>query len=796
MAQVNGDILVTLGYLKTFIDGELYKSDGTKLSVNANGKSDSYCLTISDITGGSYVQTAVTDTGSPTTLRDGVVFSGQEDDNNKTDNSNNRNVRRKELSLRHYWISNLTASANVTNISACGGNSTISSRLTISQKHKNFDNSSGTTSYAYDNNGNVNCTSNSSAFVTEGTNGRTITVEKNGTVSSTTRSATITVTASGFGISGNGKSATVTISQSALTGDYSADNVISSWTKTTGVKAHRSSYTDGTIASCDAVTCYGYLTRNYENWERRGWKDSCGTKYTNVYNDYKISSGTTASAKTGSVSFAVTSCTPCCPTTTCSTSDRQILTMELDGFSDSVDWTRTCTGQKTCTCNEDPRDTWSDSAVQKVSVAACDASYTFSNISINGTHYWHTWSDCNCTEKSTSTSTTVSTTVTFGKNISTTPKVHKGTQNHISYEITQAAGEISYGDWVHDGTTQNIGACDTSATIGTKRSRTICGESIADQTGSTTVSGFGPNVSLSPRDVGSGITQSAGTIVKGKWEVYESATAEASDTSITLKIRRSQTVCSTNDYGWEETTSSYTFSKNCTTSQVNLVPGVIKSGDIGVDTTRYTIVQKAAGVNYGEWEAYEPSTMTVDACTTTVSNRKIRRTQTADSGGCAPNNLGYQLSSVTMSFSANCTTSPVNLGYGVTQSAGPCCSGANKCPSGCECKCSDITVSTETLLVGSWVGSASSRRISCSSGSLPAITVSSDTTGITVSYNSGNGDITCTKATCSAVSATISINVDGVFCKSFKCVGGAKTYTITHDGNGACLGGTVTFTAS
>ena len=293
MAQVNGDILVTLGYLKTFIDGELYKSDGTKLSVNANGKSDSYCLTISDITGGSYVQTAVTDTGSPTTLRDGVVFSGQEDDNNKTDNSNNRNVRRKELSLRHYWISNLTASANVTNISECGGNSTISSRLTISQKHKNFDNSSGTTSYAYDNNGNVNCTSNSSAFVTGGTNGRTITVAKNGTVSSTTRSATITVTASGFGISGNGKSATVTISQSALTGDYSADNVISSWTKTTGVKAHRSSYTDGTIASCNAVTCYGYLTRNYENWERRGWKDSCGTKYTNVYNDYKISSSNT-----------------------------------------------------------------------------------------------------------------------------------------------------------------------------------------------------------------------------------------------------------------------------------------------------------------------------------------------------------------------------------------------------------------------------------------------------------------------------------------------------------------------
>lgn len=796
MAQVNGDILVTLGYLKTFIDGELYKSDGTKLSVNANGKSDSYCLTISDITGGSYVQTAVTDTGSPTTLRDGVVFSGQEDDNNKTDNSNNRNVRRKELSLRHYWISNLTASANVANISACGGNSTISSRLTISQKHKNFDNSSGTTSYAYDNNGNANCTSNSSAFVAEGTNGRTITVAKNGTISSTTRSATITVIASGFGISGNGKSATVTISQSALTGDYSADNVISSWTKTTGVKAHRSSYTDGTIASCDAVTCYGYLTRNYENWERRGWKDSCGTKYTNVYNDYKISSGTTASAKTGSVSFAVTSCTPCCPTTACSTSDRQILTMELDGFSDSVDWTRTCTGHKTCTCNEDPRDTWSDSAVQKVSVAACDASYTFSNIPIAGTHYWHTWSDCNCTEKSTSTSTTVSTTVTFGKNISTTPKVHKGTQNHISYEITQAAGEISYGDWVHDGTTQNIGACDTSATIGTKRSRTICGESIADQTGSTTVSGFGPNVSLSPRDVGSGITQSAGTIVKGKWEVYESATAEASDTSITLKIRRSQTICSNNDYGWEETTSSYTFSKNCTTSQVNLVPGVIKSGDVVVDTTKYTIVQKAAGVNYGEWEAYEPSTMTVDACTTTVSNRKIRRTQTADSGGCAPNNLGYQTSSVTMSFSANCTTSPVNLGYGVTQSAGPCCSGTNKCPSGCECKCSDITVSTETLLVGSWVGSASSRRISCSSGSLPAITVSSDTTGITVSYNNGNGDITCTKATCSAVSATISINVDGVFCKSFKCVGDAKTYTITHDGNGACSGGTVTFTAS
>lgn len=796
MAQVNGDILVTLGYLKAFIDGELYKSDGTKLSVNANGKSDSYCLTISDITGGSYVQTAVTDTGSPTTLRDGVVFSGQEDDNNKTDNSNNRNVRRKELSLRHYWISNLMVSANVTNISACGGNSTISSRLTISQKHKNFDNSSGTTSYAYDNNGNVNCTSNSSAFVTEGTNGRTITVEKNGTVSSTTRSATITVTASGFGISGNGKSATVTISQSALTGDYSADNVISSWTKTTGVKAHRSSYTDGTIASCDAVTCYGYLTRNYENWERRGWKDSCGTKYSNVYNDYKISSGTTASAKTGSVSFAVTSCTPCCPTTTCSTSDKQTLTMELDGFSDSVDWTRTCTGQKTCTCNEDPRDTWSDSAVQKVSVAACDASYTFSNIPINGTHYWHTWSDCNCTEKSTSTSTTVSTTVTFGKNISTTPKVHKGTQNHISYEITQAAGEISYGDWVHDGTTQNIGACDTSATIGTKRSRTICGESIADQTGSATVSGFGPNVSLSPRDVGSGITQSAGTIVKGKWEVYESATAEASDTSITLKIRRSQTICSNNDYGWEETTSSYTFSKNCTTSQVNLVPGVIKSGDVGVDTTKYTIVQKAAGVKYGEWEAYDPPTMTVDACTTTVSNRKIRRTQTADSGGCAPNNLGYQTSSVTMSFSANCTTSPVNLGYGVTQSAGPCCSGANKCPSGCECKCSDITVSTETLLVGSWVGSASSRRITCSSGSLPAITVSSDTTGITVSYNNGNGDITCTKATCSAVSATISINVDGVFCKSFKCVGDAKTYTITHDGNGACSGGTVTFTAS
>ena len=796
MAQVNGDILVTLGYLKTFIDGELYKSDGTKLSVNANGKSDSYCLTISDITGGSYVQTAVTDIGSPTTLRDGVVFSGQEDDNNKTDNSNNRNVRRKELSLRHFWISNLIAFANVTNISACGGNSTISSKLTISQKDKIFDNSSDTISYGYANNGNVNCTSNSSAFVTGGTNGRTITVAKNGTVSSTTRSATITVTASGFGISGNGKSATVTISQSALTGDYSADNVISSWTKTTGVKAHRSSYTDGTIASCDVVTCYGYLTRNYENWERRGWKDSCGTKYTNVYNDYKISSGTTASAKTGSVSFAVTSCTPCCPTTTCSTSDKQTLTMELDGFSDSVDWTRTCTGQKTCTCNEDPRDTWSDSTVQKVSVAACDASYTFSNIPINGTHYWHTWSDCNCTEKSTSTSTTVSTTVTFGKNISTTPKVHKGTQGHISYEITQAAGEISYGDWVHDGTTQNIGACDTSATIGTKRSRTICGESIADQTGSTTVSGFGPNVSLSPRDVGSGITQSAGTISYGKWEVYESATAEASDTSITLKIRRSQTVCSNNDYGYEYDTLAYTFSKNCTTSQVNLVPGVIKSGDVGVDTTKYTIVQKAAGVNYGEWEAYEPPTMTVDACTTTVSNRKIRRTQTADSGECNPNNLGYQTSSVTMSFSANCTTSPVNLGYGVTQSAGPCCSGANKCSSGCECKCSDITVSTETLLVGSWVGSAVSRRISCSSGSLPAITVSSDTTGITVSYNSGNGDITCTKATCSAVSATISINVDGVFCKSFKCVGDAKTYTITHDGNGACSGGTVTFTAS
>ena len=322
--------VVTIGYLKSFIGNNIQNSAGTVVYVNTT-KPDTYCPTYSELTGGSLIPNWVQGS-TPNGDRDGIVVSSSAILGGNY--AANQLVDQKDLSLKYTRFKNFGISASPTTISECGGNSTLSYSHVYTRYNKYMNDSCATASTSSD----VSDTANGEVSWSAGSYGSisypTYSIGKNGSVSASSRSTTVTATIT---FRGSSHSDSVTITQNALTGGYS--QYVTYYTVTTSVGANPSS---SQSFGCDGGTYSATGTRYYDTYYRYSWTDSCGENYPSLTSDTKVSSGSESlGSKSGSFSSW-----DCCNG---GHSDSASLSFSQDGYSDSVSFSQSCAD-----CSSDP----------------------------------------------------------------------------------------------------------------------------------------------------------------------------------------------------------------------------------------------------------------------------------------------------------------------------------------------------------------------------------------------------------------------------------------------------------
>lgn len=273
--------IITIGYLKDFIGTNIHSStDDSVLSVNYSD--DTYCPTYSELTGGTLIQNWQAGT-TPNGDTDGIVVGGTY--------AANQCVQQQDLSMKYTRFKSLTiATGTVDNpsnnctgsydacINECGGcvNLSFSHLYTRYTKSMNGSCSVGTSSSEASDTASAEVTwSETGAGYFSGN--KKYCFDKNGTVSSSTRCASVSSSISFR--SSTKTSNTLTICQAPLTGDYVY------W------KGGSSAYTDydNYVISpwnfdCDGGTWHGtaYYSVHTTTWDVYRWKDSCNVDYDRV----------------------------------------------------------------------------------------------------------------------------------------------------------------------------------------------------------------------------------------------------------------------------------------------------------------------------------------------------------------------------------------------------------------------------------------------------------------------------------------------------------------------------------
>ena len=299
--------VVTIGYLKTFVNGVI--------SVNTT-KSDSYCPTYAELTGGTLVQNYSAGT-NPTNHKPGIKIPSCTVGIGYT---NDQLVIRQDLQLLWYVLQSVDISASPTTISCCGGSSTLSTTayFNLSTKKEN-----GITS-ASTNTSTVITASYSDDKSYTTISGNKITFSKNSvnypnSTSAAARSTTVTGT---YQYSGVTKTDTVTITQNS--------NSVGGWTwirdTTTSISVSPASMSFDSGGGSKSYSVTRYYTSYYERY------DSCNTLMDTNTDSNSASVTPTGYNCTGG--FTCTSSKVSCDTNT-SSSRTGTLTVTWGGFSDT-----------------------------------------------------------------------------------------------------------------------------------------------------------------------------------------------------------------------------------------------------------------------------------------------------------------------------------------------------------------------------------------------------------------------------------------------------------------------------
>ena len=179
--QTECNHIVTIGYLKTLIGNNVQNNSGAVVSVNYSD--NTYCPTYAELTGGTIIQNHKNGSGGASDDIDGIVVSGSY--------TSLQRVLQEDLSLVYTRWKSFSIAASPTTISECGGNSTLSyshkyTRTTV-KLNSSCVSASTSTEVSDTQNGKVSWNAGSYGSISF----PTYTIGKNGSVSASSRSTTI-----------------------------------------------------------------------------------------------------------------------------------------------------------------------------------------------------------------------------------------------------------------------------------------------------------------------------------------------------------------------------------------------------------------------------------------------------------------------------------------------------------------------------------------------------------------------------------------------------------------------------
>lgn len=463
---------VTIGYLKDLVNGIV--------SVTTS-KSDSYCPTYAELTGGTLVPNFVDGgTNKWASNVDGISVNGTYE--------NTQVVKVENLRVIYTRFKSITASASPTSLSECGGSTTLGYEFKLTKNTKGISDCStgGTDTATEEGSDTASTVTYSSTQSWLAINGSTATAPKNGTVSAATRSTNVTasVTYRGSVHTSN----TITISQAALTGAYETTGTSTA----TGIDV---TYTPTTRTfGCEGGTYTVEAVGKY--YTRYKWKDSCGTVYNEVYNDVQGSSN--LQTKTGTFAEVL------CPTT--SSTSSSTASYSWSGITTSVTFTQNCS--QSCGECEDYI-VWGSG--NGTATAPCEGGNVQVSANVSGVKHTKDYVGGVCQETGTATtSQTQSVTVVIPKNDTDSGKTYNGSETTsqggtINYTITQpggcseCTGATTTTEW--SGQTVSAAACDTSKNLTLSGTSTTtydnCSPKIESVTSAVTVN-FNENNTSNP----------------------------------------------------------------------------------------------------------------------------------------------------------------------------------------------------------------------------------------------------------------------------------------------------------
>ena len=284
--------VITIAYLKSFIKDSygnllIQNSNGASVDVNLNAlaaanRRDDYCPTYGELTGGSLIQLGRR-ASSPNGDVDGIVVNSvYTGGGSSVSYKTNQEVNQKDLSLIYTRFASFSISASKTSVSECGDSSNICYSHSYTRYSKQMNGScnitSGSTATTDTTDSEVTLTTSSfGSFGNWSSHCKALSIPKNGTIQSPSRSTTVT---GRIVFRNSTKTSSVTITQAALTGSWNLHHRIKNNFYLV------SSNKPDTFEDCDAgvMNYYGVLeyTEYYE------WLDSCGKHYTQAEKAYDV----------------------------------------------------------------------------------------------------------------------------------------------------------------------------------------------------------------------------------------------------------------------------------------------------------------------------------------------------------------------------------------------------------------------------------------------------------------------------------------------------------------------------
>lgn len=342
--QTNCLKVVTIGYIKSFIDSLIQNSTGGTVTVSSAFSNDEYCPTYQQLTDGTVVQVH-SYSSNPRNDVDGIGVAATCTETGVA-YSATQVVNQADLLVYYTRLNELSVSSSKSvGLSECGEATTLTTTYTYKRYVKSMNNlcevpTPTSTTEPGDCQNDVIWYTDFMGLTNSGSTATctSYTVGKNGSVSAVSRCDHVsgTTTFRGTSYSTN----RLEICQNALTG--SCSSVVSTYRVTT---AFTGSSTTTAFTGCETSAYTATFTRYYDVWEIKKWVDSCGVDYPSI----------TCSAKTSdSGSEVITSITQNWEAVECPTEEQTDNSAITYTYTDtnygvtqtswpaSVSFTRTC----------------------------------------------------------------------------------------------------------------------------------------------------------------------------------------------------------------------------------------------------------------------------------------------------------------------------------------------------------------------------------------------------------------------------------------------------------------------